>query len=759
MGMRGKEAPRWRHRLRSATAMLLAAAVLIAIPVFADEGNWPRMLVVSEGVIVIYQPQLEAFRENRIDGRAAVAVTPDGTDEPVFGVVWMSARVETDYTTRLVEIVNLDVTRVKFPEATEEQQAGLARTIETQLPRFGLIISLDRLLTGLEQVEREEVAANDLMTFPPRIIFVQTPTFLVTLDGSPKQQRIEGTALERIVNSPFPIVFDPETKMYYLDGGSVWYRSIDPEASWETVDKPPPAVAALRPPGVDEAEKGVPAGDPPAAPAADLPGEGPAPEILVATVPTELIVSDGEPQWASIEGADLLFMSNTESDFLRDVASQRYFILLSGRWFFSQQLEGPWIYVPAGSLPDSFAAIPPESEMGHLRAFVAGTDEAQNAVAEHFIPQTVDIRRDAGGVEVAYDGEPRFERIEETAMAYAVNTEEAVIRIGSRYYLCHEAVWYLADAPAGPWRIADEVPDDIYTLPPRCPIYNVRYVHVFDSTPEIVSVGYYPGYLGSYVYDDSIVYGTGWEYDDWYDTYYYARPLTWGFRARWSPWNGWRQRLVHASGALDRSLGSGGWYRGNWWGVTGFNNSPHGYGRGGYYGNRAGTQTAAPGAGGGRAGTARASAARSGPAAATARATGRNGPGGRNVYGRSTNRARNAPARAAQTRRSAPAPADRPNNVYADRDGNVHRRSDGGWQTRQGNTWQQSGAAAQRRGRTAAERGGAGAQRGAAADRNRADRSRQAELDRARQARQRGDQRSRSYQQSRGSAPRSGGRR
>lgn len=744
MRFRGCTGERRRPCTRPGTALLLAAAGLVASPAVADESHWPRMLLVSEGTILIYQPQIESFKDSRLDGRAAVAVTPDGSDDQVFGVVWMSARVETDHDTRIVEMVDLDVTRVKFPEATEEIQTTLARAIETQLPRFGLRSSLDQLLTSLEQVQEEEIAASDLLTFPPRIIFVTTPTLLVTLDGSPKQQPIEGTALERVVNSPFPIVFDTETQMYYLDEGAAWYRSADPNGSWETIDDPPPPVAALRSPDAgaegEGGSAGNPAADPPADPAGAAPTEtAPPPVILVATEPTELIISEGEPQWATIESADLLYMSNTESDVLRDVATQRYFVLLSGRWFFSGQVEGPWIYVPSGSLPESFAAIPPESEMGHLRAFVAGTDEAQDAVAEQYIPQTTAIRRDAASVEVTYDGEPRFERIEETAMAYAVNTDSSVIRLGSRYYLCHEAVWYVADLPTGPWRVADEVPDDIYTIPPSYPVYNTRYVRVFDSTPEEVYVGYYPGYLGSYAYDDSIVYGTGWEYDGWYDTYYYARPLTWGFRTRWSPWYGWRHRVAYANPALTRNLGTGGWYRGNWWGVTGFHNAPQGYGRGGSYGGPAGAQAAARGAGDSRAGA----------AGAAARSASRGAPAGRNIYGRSANRARNAPTRTAQTRRAAPAPVDRPNNVYADRNGNVHRHSDGGWQTRQGNSWQGSGAAAQR----------GGAARDAAADRNRADRSRQAELDRAQQNRQRGAQRSQNYQQHRGGASRGGGRR
>jgi len=65
-------------------------------------------------------------------------------------------------------------------------------------------------------------------------------------------------------------------------------------------------------------------------------------------------------------------------------------------------------------------------------------------------------------------------------MSYAVNTSQLVIRINGRYYLCHEAVWYVADGPSGPWVVSVEVPKVIYTIPPSYPVYHVKYVYVYD---------------------------------------------------------------------------------------------------------------------------------------------------------------------------------------------------------------------------------------------------------------------------------------
>jgi len=54
------------------------------------------------------------------------------------------------------------------------------------------------------------------------------------------------------------------------------------------------------------------------------------------------------------------------------------------------------------------------------------------------------------------------------------------------------------------------VPDDVQDIPPDNPHYNVKYVYIYDSTPDVSYVGYTPAYMGSYVYGPCVVYGTGY---------------------------------------------------------------------------------------------------------------------------------------------------------------------------------------------------------------------------------------------------------
>ena len=644
-------------------ALLVATFSGAAYAVLQEEPaeGWPREIPVDGGLVVVYQPQTDTFEGNKLSGRVAVSVTP--TDrEPVFGTVWFEARLVTDRDGRIAVIDDLDVTRVGFPGADEEHQESLAKLLEREIPAWKLDISLDRLLTDLELAETRRKAAEGLNMEPPIIVFSMEPAILVTIDGEPRMQQVEGSEHMRILNTAFTIIFERESRTYYLGAGEdQWYAAPEYEGPWALTDQVPADVAALAPEPLPEDE--LPADElPEGAEAEEEEEPGPPPAIVVATEPTELIVIEGEPEYTPISGTDLMYVSNSESDVLLDLESARYLIILSGRWFTSESFDGPWVNVPADQLPDSFAAIPLDSEMGHILVSVPGTEQANEAVMDNQIPQTSAIKRDAT-IDVEYDGDPQFEPIEGTSMSYAANTAEQIIKVDDEYYACHEAVWYVADSAEGPWTVADEVPEQVYDIPPESPVHNVTYVYVYESTPEVVYVGYYPGYTGSYMYGGTIVYGTGWYYPGWYGRYYYPRPATWGFHVRWNPWYGWSFGLSYSTGPFTFHIGRGGWYRGGWWGPGRYRGYRRGYNRGWNRGARAGY----------RAGY----------------RSGSNSAKRNNVYNRSNNVARNAPSDRARGDTRGRAAEGRDNNVFSDRDGNVYRKNDNGnWDQRTRDGWQ-----------------------------------------------------------------------
>jgi hypothetical protein len=223
-----------------------------------------------------------------------------------------------------------------------------------------------------------------------------------------------------------------------------------------------------------------------------------------------------------------------------DINSQEHYILLAGRWYHSKSLQdGEWEFQEPDKLPEDFAKIPDSSEMASVRVSVPETEEAMHAVLEQSIPQTAQVDRKTASVEVNYDGEPKFESITGTSMSYAVNTDKTVLLIDKKYYCVDDAIWFVSSKATGPWEVSTERPDAVDEIPPESPVYNVKYVYIYDSTPEIVYVGYYPGYTYSYVYGGVVVYGTGYYYPYWYGSYYYPRPVTYGFGVHYNPYTGW----------------------------------------------------------------------------------------------------------------------------------------------------------------------------------------------------------------------------
>src|SRR5256886_12083539 len=102
-------------------------------------------------------------------------------------------------------------------------------------------------------------------------------------------------------------------------------------------------------------------------------------------------------------------------------------------------------------------------------------------------------------VKVHYSGEPNFEPIKGTSIAYATNTRDKVIKLEGIYYLCLQGVWFMAPAPTGPWTTCMSVPQEIYTIPASSPVYNVTYVTQTANSDGTVQSSYTAGYLGAFV--------------------------------------------------------------------------------------------------------------------------------------------------------------------------------------------------------------------------------------------------------------------
>ncbi len=548
----------------------------------ATDPGWPRQLDSQAGALVLYEPQPDTFQGQTLNARAAFSLTPTGKTEPLFGALWFTAQVNTDREQRLVQVASAKVTEVKLPDSASDTQAILASLVEQQLAN--VTFPLDRLTEGLADTQEEHSTAPELKFDPPKILFATEPTVLVLLDGQPIRRPIEKSGIDAVVNTPFPLFYDPRAQSYYLTNGAIWYQAYDVlQGPWTVIPVPPPEVAAVVAKG-DKKDQSEPVAK-----------DATPPRVVVATEPTELVVTKGPPNFAPVNDTQLLQVTNADESIFRDLTSQRVFVVLAGRWYTAPAFNGPWRYVPSDKLPPDFAKIPAASPAGNVLAFVSGTPEAKQAVADAEIPQTAEVKRDAPPpTPPTYDGQPDFQPIAGAApgVSYAVNSPGSVLQIDGTYYSVVNGVWYLAPGPTGPWSVATAVPPQVQTIPPASPVYNVRYVYVYQATPTVVYTGYTPGYLGCYAYGGTVVYGTGYVYRPWVSgAVYYPRPVTWGFGVAYNPYTGWSYGVGVSAGFLYYGATWGGayyrpaWrplYGGAWYGPGGYRPPPYAYG-GGWY--------------------------------------------------------------------------------------------------------------------------------------------------------------------------------
>ncbi|MGB7451828.1 MAG: hypothetical protein WBM36_06855 [Lysobacterales bacterium] len=537
--------------LQSVFWILLTLASLPSL--FAQENNWPRTVPLGQGMVTIYSPQIDAMEDNVIQYRAALAYRPTAGSEPVFGAGWFESPAKIDSANRIVSPTGFSLTETRFPAGTKDIKSELATVLAQRSPGWNLDFSLDELDSALKVAESELKAVN---TTPPKIVYRDHPALLISIDGEPVLREIENSPYKAVINTPYPLISDG--KYYYLNAAKdVWYRARQATGPYQFETTPPAAIAAMVSPD-DEATTESQSAEPITA--------ANAPEIVVSTEPAELVVTEGPAAFVPLVD-DLLVLQNSDDDVFMHVSSQKFYIVLAGRWYQADSLTGPWAYQAADSLPKAFADIPRDSDQADSRVYVAGTEEAKDAVLDAQVPQTAAVKRGEVDIEVNYDGEPVYQPVDGTDLVYIQNTGSTVLVSGGLYYLVEEGVWYVSSSPNGPWQVSDHRPAQVETILPTSPVYNTKYVHVYDSTPSVVYVGYTPGYTGSYVYRNTIFYGTGWYYRPWVSPYYYyPRFSTWGFNVNYNPWSGWNFGLSWGWGPFNVSYYTGGyWHQNHYW--------------------------------------------------------------------------------------------------------------------------------------------------------------------------------------------------
>ena len=526
---------------------------------------WPQEFRSGSTTFTVYQPQVESWKARDLSGRAALSVKDAISPEEQFGVIWFTAKTNVNRDENLVSLDDITITKGSFP-ATPDKADQYLQALRASLPRHMDDLSFEHLKAELavaqaESAPQKPVAVkNDV----PKIYFSSGPAMLVQVDGQPVLRQMQGYELLRVINTYAVILFNQSQGTYYLHAVGKWVQAQSIDGPWTVAARPPVSLNTI----LATLSKGgqVNALDNPGQYVAQSATSGVFPTIYVSTVPAELIMTRGIPTYEPISGTQLLDVTNTDDNLIVDPSTGLTYVLISGRWFQTTALQtGPWTYVPNDKLPAPFATIPVTHPRGVVLASVTGTPPAREAVIDNGIPETAVVTRATTTLTVKYGGSPQLQGIEGTPLQYVTNSPYPVIRVDANsWYSVKDGVWFGGTSVNGPWVVADSVPAVIYTIPPSSPLHYVTYVYVYGSTPQVVTMGYTPGYYGTVLAPTGVVvYGTGYVYPPVYwGSFWYPPPVTYGFGTGFF----WGSVTGFAFGAAAGAIWGGAW--GHWGGYA-----------------------------------------------------------------------------------------------------------------------------------------------------------------------------------------------
>ena len=253
------------------------------------DGIWPREVVTSIGIATIYVPQVEARDGVTLEFRAAVRCGEVRRAARVR-ILWGKARTSVDKDARVVSPLDREFTKLVIPSAQDKQEtwsrcrARKCSGGEDDRPRPPGGV--------LEVAAADKMAASvPVKNDPPKIVFSKQIAILAYVDGKPVYQPVKDTKLERVINTRVLLLKDKGEHFIKVFDGWLEAKALD-ASEWEVVKK---ADKDLEKALADAKASGqvdfLPGGNPNDAKTLPTLKSGKVPRIVVATSPTELIVT------------------------------------------------------------------------------------------------------------------------------------------------------------------------------------------------------------------------------------------------------------------------------------------------------------------------------------------------------------------------------------------------------------------------------------------------------------------------------------
>lgn len=231
--------------------------------------------------------------------------------DPIYGIFWFSAKVAT----YCGNISDINVTKVGWPDSKDSGNQRFIKVAEEKLEYASFHAKLSTLMASLTASDKVKKSLEEINNEGPKIVSREQLFVLLMYGGNRllKPSNLILTTASSNAPSPLAVARDTQGEKYYLFIGSIWYNANSAKGPWQHTTTPPAELVAMIPKTDDIAPITIPT-------------------IVTATDPTELILTDGKPNWVSLQGGQLLYVKNTETPWLCDLGAGNMYILLSGRW-------------------------------------------------------------------------------------------------------------------------------------------------------------------------------------------------------------------------------------------------------------------------------------------------------------------------------------------------------------------------------------------------------------------------------------------
>jgi len=204
-----------------------------------------------------------------------------------------------------------------------------------------------------------------------------------------------------------------------------------------------------------------------------LPLKNDPPQILFRTVPSMLVIVDGEPALREVkESPGVMRIINTSAALMLDKPSGTYYLWALNRWWQAKSLDGKWEQGPV-----MLAQLDKAREaLGKNFNPLEGKDADGKPLFEPGVtPQFIVATRPTELLQAK--GEPKFSPIPGTQLLYMSNaTSDILMELGSQtYYVLISGRWFSAKALTGPWAFAagKSLPADFAKIPADHPMADV----------------------------------------------------------------------------------------------------------------------------------------------------------------------------------------------------------------------------------------------------------------------------------------------